>query len=214
MANPTYYTHSAPAAVAGFLMMAESQLKIGTASLYGSLETTSWTYATYQASIGLTASSFDVGVVSSLGFSETAEINPLESVNVQGATVYVVTGETAVVSVGVQQIMPATLEIALATGVMYSLGNERLITFGGGCSIKSRPISLDAANVACDAPATPNVTNGISVVIVTFYDCICTSGLPWDAIVAGEMSSIDLEFTARPVMARSRGNRLGNIYIA
>lgn len=215
MANPTYYTHSAPTASAGFLMMAESQLKIGTAALYGSLETSSWTYGTYKASIGLKAgASFDVGVVSSLGFNLGAEVNPLESVNVSGATVFMVTGETATISVGVQEIKPQTLEMAMATGVMYALGNERLITFGGGCSVKNRPISIDSANMACDAPTSPDVTSGISVVVVTFYDCICSSGLPWDSIVVGEMNSIDLEFSARPVLARSKGNRLGNVYIA
>lgn len=210
----TYYTVSAPTAVAGFLMQSESQVRLGTAALYGALETTSWTYATYEASIGLTVgNSYDLGLVASLGFTLEPTIEPLDSANVADATVFLVTGEETSVELGMQQFDTRTLEVALATGVMYSLGNERLITFGGGCNVKNRPLSIESGNVACDAPTSPNVANGITGVVITLYDTICTSGLPWGDIVAGEINSIDLTFEARPVLARSRGNRLGNLYI-
>jgi hypothetical protein len=72
---------------------------------------------------------------------------------------------------------------------------------------------IESGNVACDAPSSPNITNGITGIVVTLYDVICTSGLPWDEMVAGEVSVLDLTFEARPVLARARGNRLGNIYV-
>lgn len=187
---------------------------MGTAALYGALETSSWTYTTYEASIGLDGgSSFELGLVDSLGFTHEPSIEPLDSANVADASIYLVTGEETTLEVGVQQFDTRTLEVAMATGTMYSLGNERLITFGGGCSIKNRPISIESGNVACDAPTSPNVSNGITGVVLTLYDCICTSGLPWDSMVAGEISVLDLTFEARPVLARSKGNRLGNIYV-
>jgi hypothetical protein len=115
--------------------------------------------------------------------------------------------------VGVQQFDTRTLEVAMATGTMYTLGDEKLITFGGGCSVKNRPIAIESGNVACDAPTSPNVANGVTAIVLTLYDCICTSGLPWDAMVAGEISVLDLTFEARPVLARAKGNRLGCIYV-
>lgn len=210
----TYKTVASPTSSAGFLVQPESRIMMGTAALYGALETSTWTYATYEASIGLDAgSSFDIGLVDSLGFTHEPAIEPLESANVADASIYLVTGEETTLEVGVQQFDTRTLEIAMATGTMYSLGNERLITFGGGCSVKNRPIAIESGNVACDAPTSPNVSNGVTGVVLTLYDCICTSGLPWDAMVAGEISVLDLTFEARPVLARDKGNRLGNIYV-
>lgn len=210
----TYYTVAAPTATKGFLFQAESQVRIGTSALYGSLETTSWTYATYEASIGLVnGNSYDVGLLDSLSFTHEPTIEPLESANVADASVYLVTGEETTVEIGVQQFDPRTLEMAMATGVMYSLGNERLITFGGGCSVKNRPLSIESGNVACDSPTSPNISNGITGIVVTLYDTVCTSGLPWDSIVAGEINTLSLTFEARPVLARAKGNRLGTVYL-
>lgn len=210
----TYLTVSAPTTSLGHLVQPESKIILGTSPLYGSLEVTSWTYATYEASIGLQAgNSFDLGLVDSLSFTHEPSIEPLESANVADASVYLITGEETSVEIGVQQFDTRTLEIALATGVMYTLGNERLITIGGSCNIKNRPLCIESGNIACDAPTSPNVTNGITAIVITLYDCICTSGLPWDSMVAGEINTLDLTFDARPVLARARGNRLGNVYI-
>lgn len=208
-----YKTVAAPVLTAGFLMQPESRILLGTTELYGSLEVTSWTYATYEASIGLQAgSSYGLGLVDSLGFTHEPSIEPLETANVADASIYLVTGEETTVEVGVREFDTRTLEIAMSTGVMYTLGDEKLITFGGGCAIKNRPLCIESGNVACDAPSSANIANGITGIVITLYDTICTSGLPWDSIVAGEISVLDLTFDARPVLARSRGNRLGNIY--
>jgi hypothetical protein len=59
-----YKTVAAPTLTAGFLVQPESRIMMGTVALYGSLEVASWTYATYEASIGLQAgTSFDIGLV-------------------------------------------------------------------------------------------------------------------------------------------------------
>lgn len=209
-----YKTVASPSLSEGFLVQPESKIVMGTTALYGSLEVTSWTYATYEASIGLQAgTSFELGSVDSLGFTHEPSIEPLESANIADASIYMVTGEDTTLDVGVHQFDPRTLEVAMATGTMYALGDERLITFGGGCSVKNRPIAIESGNVACDAPTSPNVSNGVTAIVLTLYDCICTSGLPWDSMVAGEVSVLDLTFEARPVLARAKGSRLGNIYI-
>jgi len=208
-----YKEVTAPTLVAGFLVQPESRILIGTGALYASLETTSWTYATYEASIGLDGgSSFDVGLVDSLGYTHEPSIEPLDSANVHDASIYLVTGEETSLEVGIKQFDTRTLEVAISTGVMYSLGDERLITFGGACNVKNRPLCIESGNIACDAPTSPNITNGITGIVLTLYDCVCTSGLPMDSMVAGETTTLDLTFEARPVLARARGNRLGNLY--
>ena len=214
MAVGTYYTTTSPTAVAGMLVQSESQVRLGTTALYGSLETTSWSYATYQASIGLVSgNSWDLGMLDSLSFSYEPSVEMVEFANVKTSAIYMIGDEDVTVEVGVKQYDPRTLEIAVISGTMYTLGNERLITFGHGCNIKNRPLSIESTNMACDAPTSPNIANGVSAIVITLYDTVCTSGLPWDDIVANELNTLDLTFEARPVLARNRSNRLGCIYI-
>ena len=74
----SYYSVGAPSASAGFLMQPESKIKIGTAALYASLEHTSWTYITYEASIGLQAgTSFELGGGDLLSFGVEHNIGAL-----------------------------------------------------------------------------------------------------------------------------------------
>jgi hypothetical protein len=196
------------------LVQAESQVRIGTAALYGSLETTSWTYSSYQASIGLVnGSSWDLGILDSLSFTIEPTIESLEVANVSASGIYLVTEEVTTVELGVRQFDTRTLEVALTTGVMYTLANERLLTWGGKCTAKNRPLSIESGNMACDAPTSPNVTNGITGIVITLYDTVCTSGIPWDDINANELNVLDLTFEARAVLARARGNRIGSLYI-
>ena len=73
-----------PETTLGMLVQANAGVKIGTMSTFGSLETTSLTYTSYSASIGLlSAESFNVGEVSSLGATINATAEPFESVNVR-----------------------------------------------------------------------------------------------------------------------------------
>jgi len=114
----------------------------------------------------------------------------------------------------VMQFDPRVLELMVGTGVLYTLGNERLITVGGKCNTARRPIEIAATNIGCNAPAAPTSTlTGISGIVITAYDANCTSGLPWGDILANELSVLDTEWTVRPVSARALGNRLFNVYI-
>jgi len=209
----TYYTVSAPTVTAGFFVKPESQMRIGTTSLYGSLDVTSWAYSTYEASIGLQAgTSFDVGQVADLSWSHKPDFAAVEGFNVGDDSIWEVQGEETMCSVEIQQLDPRLFELAVGTGSYYSLGLERLITFGGGCQMKNRPLSIEWVNDSCNAPSSQDASSGISGGVVTLYDCFISSGLEW-SMNAKENNTISLEFQARPVLARSRGNRLGSYYI-
>lgn len=215
MAVGTYFTTGGPVGALGYMLQAESRVRLGTEYLYGSLETSSWTYSTYGASIGLQAGkAIDFGQVESLGFTHTPSFEPLESANVQQPSIYVLTGEETTVSVGVRQFDPRVLVVALGTGTLYQLGNEYLIPFGGACTASSRPIEIAVTNIGCDKPTSPNAaSSGITAIVLTLYDVQATSGLDWGDIVANEINQFDLELSAKPVLANALGNRLGNLYI-
>ncbi len=215
MAAGTYFTTAAPADALGYMVQAESRIRLGTSELYGALETTSWTYSTYGASIGLKAGqSIDLGQVESLSFSHQPSFEPLESANIQQASVYVLSGEETTVGVGLRQFDPRVIEVAMGTGVLYSLGNEKLLTFGGACTSSKRPLEIAVTNIGCNKPTTPNAAaSGITAIVLTLYSVQATSGLDWGDIVANEINTIDLEFSAVPVNANALGNRLGCMYI-
>lgn len=214
MAVGTYFTTSGPQDSLAFMIQAESRVRMGTQKLYGSLEVASWTYATYEASIGLqNGKAIDVGQVESLGFNHVPNFEPLESANTQQPSIYVLTGEETTLTVGVRQFDPRILEAAIGTGVLYKLGQEYLLTFGGACNITSKPWEIAVTNIGCDKPGSANAENGITAIVLTLYDVMLTSGLPWDSIVANEINVLELEGAARPVLARALGNRLGNLYI-
>lgn len=217
MAIGTYFdfTSVAPQDQLGYLVQVESRVRMGTAKLWGALESTSWTYATYSASIGLqTAKSIDMGQVQSLAFAHTPTIEPVETINVQQPTIYTLTGEETSLSVAIMQFDPEILKVAIGSGVLYNVGtNERLITFGGACTTESRPLEIVSKNIGCDKPGSPNITTGITAIALTLYDCLCVSGMPWDNISANEYNVMGLEFRVRPVLSLAIGNRLGNLYI-
>ena len=209
----TYYTPSSPTVTAGFFVKPEGAIKVGTQTLYGSLETTSWTYTTYEASIGLQAGkSFELGQVNDLSWQHQPEFEPVEGFNVSDDPVYQVTGEETMVTVEIYEFHPAILELAVGTGTRYTLGSEELLTFGGGCSIRSRPISVEFINVSCDKPTSADISNGVSGGVLTIYDAFISNGIEW-SMSAKEYNTVSFEFTARPVLARSVGNRLGNLYL-
>lgn len=215
MAVGTYFTTAAPTDSLGYMIQAESRVRIGTENLYGSLETTSWTYTTYGTSIGLKAGkAIDMGQVESLGFTHQPSFEALESANIQQPSVYVLTGEETKLTVGVQQFDPRVLEVAVGTGTLYALGNEYLLPFGGACSANSRPIEVSVTNIGCNKPTSPNAaSSGITAIVLTLYDVQTTSGLDWGDIIANGINNFSLELSAKPVLANALGNRLGNLYI-
>ncbi len=215
MAVGSYFTTGGPTDALGYMVQAESRVRVGTEQLYGSLEVSSWTYATYGASIGLQAGkSIDLGQVSSLGFTHTPTFEPLESANVQQPSVYVLTGEETSLSVGVYQFMPQLMEVAIGTGTLYQLGTEYLLPFGGACNANSRPVEVAVTNIGCERPTSPDaVASGITAIVLTLYDVVASSGLDWGDIIATGQNEFALELQAKAVNANALGNRLGNLYI-
>lgn len=209
----TYYTPAAPTVTGGFFLKPEARILVGTFPLYQSLETSSWTYTTYEASIGLQAGKFfELGQVADLSFQHTPSYEAVEGFNVSDDTVYEVTGEETMVSVEIQEFHPQILEVAMGTGTKYTLGSETLITFGGGCTMRNRPISVEFTNQACEAPSAADISTGISGGVLTIYDAFVSSGLEW-SMNARETNTASFEFTARPVYARAVSNRLGTLYL-
>jgi len=207
----TYVTPSAPTVSAGFFLKPEGAIRVGTLPLYDALEVSSWTYTTYEASIGLQdGKSFELGQVNDLTYQHSPEFEEVEGFNLSDNAIYQVTGEETMVTVEIYEFHPEILELAIGTGNRYVLGNEMLLTFGGGCNLKNRPISVEFVNAACSVPTTPNISNGITGGILTIYDALITNGIEW-SMNAKEYNTASFEFTARPVLERSLGNRLGNL---
>jgi len=209
----TYYTVSGPTVTGGFFLRPEGRILVGTSALYGALDITSWTYTTYEASIGLQdGQSFELGQVSDLSWQHAPEYEAVEGFNVADDSVYEVTGEETMVTVEIQEFHPEILEVAVGTGNRYTLGTEMLLTFGGGCTMRNRPISIEFTNAGCEAPSSANITNGITGGVLTIYDAFISNGIDW-SMNARESNTASFEFTARPVSARAAGNRLGNLYL-
>ncbi len=210
----TYYSPASPTVATGFLLQPEGRVLFGTEYLHGSLDVTSWTYSTYTASIGIqSAKGMDLGTLESLSFSHVPTFEAVESANIQTSNVWVLTGEETTLSVGLRQFKPEVLAKALGTGTHYALGDEALITFGGKCDMQTRPLSIEFTNVACQAPSSEDIANGVTGGVLTLYDTFISSGLPWDDINAGTLNTLALEFQVRPVLTLALGNRLGNLYM-
>lgn len=211
-----YFTTGSPTAIAGLVMQSEARVRMGLYRLYaGSLETTSAAYTQLGASIGLVdGNSFDVGELASLGFEYVPTFEVPDTANVLTSSLQVLGDEEVTISMGVRHFDPRTLEVAARAGTMYTLGNARLITVGGKCAETRRPIEIGVQNVGCNAPSTiQSVLTGVSAIIITAYDCGCSSGLTWSDIVANELNVMDLEFEVFPVNAKAAGSRLFNILI-
>lgn len=209
-----YYTTTAPTVTAGYLVKAESTVKIGTDTLFDALDTSNWLYTTYGVPVGLQAGrSLELGMLNSIGFSYTPTWEAIDSANLPQGTVYDMTGEELTVSLEIREFKPEVLRVAINSGVFYTVDNEVLYAMGGGCQLESRPITIEFTNQSCDVPGTANINNGVSGGILTVFDTISSSGLPWDSIVRNELNSLSLEFKARPVNSLDRGKRLASLYM-
>lgn len=215
MAVGNYFTTASPTTLAGLVMQSETRVRVGTSRLYDSLERTSALYAAHNASIGVVAgNSFDLGELSTLGFEHVPTFEQPDTANVLQSSLQVLSDEETTITTGVQQFDQRVLELAVGTGVLYDIANEALITVGGQCNTARRPLELSATNIGCNAPAAPvDTLVGITAIIITVYDAQATSGLPWSDIVAGEINTLDIEWTAYPVPARALGNKIFNIYL-
>jgi len=204
-------TPTAPVTTEGYMVKTESRMLLGKTALYGSLDVTTLSYTTYTISVGIaTGQSWELGFLESVGFSYVPTWESVDSANVATGTVYDMTSEEFTITAGLREFKPQVLEAALGSGVMYTLGTEVLYAFGGGCSLVNRPIAIEFTNQACNLPAVANaVTSGITGGILTGYDMVCSSGIPWDAMVRNELNLLSLEWKGRPVNARTKSQRLG-----
>jgi len=210
-----YFTTASPSTLAGLVMQAETRVRVGTSRLYGSLETSTALYAAHEASIGLVGgNSFDLGELTSIGFEHVPTFERADVANVLRSSLEVLSDEETTISMGLTQFDARVLELSVGTGSMVTVGDERLIIVGGKCSAPRRPIEIAAENIGCNAPtATTDVLTALSAIVITAYDCQCTSGLPLSELVAGQLTTYDLEWTVHPVAERATGNKLFNILI-
>lgn len=211
----SYFTGTGPQVVAGLIMQSETRIQVGTARLYGSLEVSSPAYLAYQASIGLQSSlGIDLGEVESIGFEHAPSFESPDTANVVRSSLELLTEEETTITIGIRQFDARILEVMVGTGVMYTLGDARLITGGGKCTTEKRPIEIFANNIGCNAPAAEqSVLTGVTAIVVTAYDCSCTSGIPWGDILANEINVLDTEWTVHPVNSLAAGNRRFSIFI-
>ncbi len=218
MAVGSYFTTASPTVLAGLVVQSETRVRIGLYSLYnGSLETTSAAYKARNAPIGLvTGNSIDLGEVASLGLEHVPSFEAPDVANVLTSSLEVLAEEETTISIGIMQFDARVLEALVRTGVLHNAStNEKQLVVGGSCAAGNRrPIEISATNIGCNAPATPtSVLTAITAIVITAYDCGCTSGLPWSDIVAKELNVLDTEWKCYPVSSHALSNKLFNIYL-
>lgn len=219
MPSSTDFDSVSPEVLEGFLLQSETTVRVGTLRYFGSLETTSGTYnASYDyASQGLkSAFSVNFGLLEGVSIELTAEFEEITVTNVISPGIRTLSSEGATVSMTVKSFRPEIIEFLIQNGVMYTINSvERLITFGGACTTKSRPLELSVVNLACGRPSAQgvaqSVANGITGMVFTLYDGQFTSGLNWGDVTAQGDNSLEATYEAQPWNARQIGNRLGNI---
>lgn len=211
----SYFSGTGPQVIAGLVMQSETRIQVGTARLYGALEVSSPAYSVYNASIGLQAGrGIDLGEVESIGFEHVPSFENPDTANVVRSSLELLTEEETTISIGIRQFDARILELMVGTGVMYTLGNARLITGGGKCTTEKRPIEIYANNIGCNSPDNEqSVLTGVTAIVITAYDASCTSGIPWSDILANEINVLDTEWTVHPVNSLSAGNRRFSIFI-
>jgi hypothetical protein len=211
----SYGTSAAATLSPAFLIRPQTRVRLGTGGL-ADLETTSWLYSTYSASIGLAnGKGLDLGLLAALAWRLQPSIEAVAGINYQEETVFEVTGEECEVSLTLREFHIDALAQAIATGVVYTIGDptEALLTFGGSCTIKYYPLVVEFSNVGCQAPATAGLGSGITGGILTLYKTAQINGIDWAAVTAKEGSSLELVYRAVPDTTKSKGNRLGNLYL-
>lgn len=210
------FTWGNPTNLEGLLVQSESEVKLGKERMYGSLETTSTSYTSYGASIGLKADSFwKLGLLNSLSFEHVPSYEQVESANVRQSGIWIVSEEEMTISVGMYEFNFDVFDIAFGTGYKYTFDNdtEAVITLGDGDQVRSRPLEIATQNVYNSGITTTDYKTRIRGIVVTVYDAICTSGVPFGDLNAGALNTVDLEFSARAVLANDAGNRFASIYV-
>lgn len=198
----------------GFAPRWENCVEIGDAALWGSLEITTYIYSVYGSSIGLAAGQGrQIGACDDLEFEFTRDFSEVEVANVVSSGVFELDSEEATLTMNMFEWQPEN--IAYAWNTTYSLvtATDGVIQFGGGCTLSSRPIAIHGTNIACNADAISDLTDGVDYMCLTLYDCYSTEGgsIP---ISAREDNPISITIRARPVLSMTAGTRIGNLYLA
>ena len=209
-------TLSAPAGELGYFMLPETKVKVGSARLWatGGLETTSYLYTTYTASVNLqTGEGFELGLLNALNFTYEPDRQPVETVSIADAPAYELVGEDCTVSIELFEWNPEIIALVIGSGQYHKVSdNDHLIRFGGGCGATYRPIVIEGTNISCNVSTITDLTDGLLAFVITLYDAVCTSGLNAD-FTAQENSTISTEWEVLPATELDAGNRLGNIYM-
>lgn len=198
----------------GFAPRLENSVEIGTSALWGSLDTTSYIYTVYGASIGLeSGQGRQIGGCDDLSFEYAREFGELEIGNVVSSGVYELDSEEATVTMNMYEWQPENIAFSFNTTYSLVTAKNGLIQFGGGCDLNSRPIIIRGSNIGCNADAITDLTDGIDYAVLTLYDCYSTGGatLPFQA---NENNPIPITIRAKPVLSLTAGQRIGNLYLA
>lgn len=213
-----YFTYAGPTATNAWTAEWESRIRVGTEEGYGSLSVTGDLYTgVYDwASIGLQAGkATDLGVLAAAPTVEpTATFEEVEGGNIKSSGIFSLTEEGLIIGLAVKEWNPLVLEAALANGSMFTVGTtERLFEAGGACTIRNRPLEIAAFNIGCDAPAAQDASAGIQGFVLTVYGGYFSSGLNIGELNPREVSTIELEYTAIPLLTKALGNRLYNMLV-
>lgn len=206
-------TLTTPTTQLGYFVKPESKVLLGKSSLWGSLETASYLYTTYESSIGLTGGQeIEVGSLNALSFNYTPDRQPVEIINIADAPAYELVGEETTVTMELIEWQPDVIALVIGSGQYHKVtGNDALIRFGGGCSTDDRPLVIQGVNASCQVGTVTDLTDGLQAYVLTLYKTICTSGMSID-FTAVENAPITTEWQVLPVLALDGGNRLGNMY--
>lgn len=214
----TDFTHASPTTLSAFTAQWESRVRLGKLEGYGSLAVTGSTYTgVYNyASTGLqTAQAIDLGELATApNITPTFTSEVVEAGNVRASSLRQVTEEGLVVTFAIREYQPDVIEQAIQNGTRYTVNTvEMLMTAGGACNIKDRPLEISAYNIGCYAPTSAAIASGILGFILTVYRGYLSSGFNFGDLVANALNQVELEYTAIPDTTRALGNQLYNLRV-
>lgn len=198
----------------GFAPRWQTCVEIGTSALWGSLETATWIYSVYGASVGLAAGQGrQIGACDDLEFEYSKDFSEIEISNVISTGVYELDSEEVQLTMNMYEWQPENIAFAFNTTYSLVTATDGVIQFGGGCTLNARPIAVHGTNIACNASEITDLTDGVDYMCLTLYDCYSTEGatLPMEA---REDNPIPITIRARQVLSLAAGTRLGNLYLA
>lgn len=198
----------------GFIVILENCVQIGNSSLWGSLLNHGYIYDTYGVSVGLQEDSgWQIGATDDLQFEYTRSMAQLEIGNVRESGIWELESEECKLTMNMYEWKPNVIGRVFNVTVTSISDTDKFITFGGGCTLNSRPCVVQGTNVSCNASSITDLTDGVEFMVLTLYDVFSSEGatLPF---TARENSPIPVTLEARPVLELTAGYRFGSLYMA